>query len=55
MLTLQLTDATGRLIDRRVLQTETTTIALQALPAGIYYLTARDEKGNQWAGKVYRQ
>lgn len=54
-LTLQLTDATGRLMDRRMLQAGETAIPLQALPAGIYYLTARDEKGNQWAGKVYRQ
>ena len=54
MASLQLSDATGRIVRTQTIQADGE-LSLGALSAGIYYLTAQDEQGNRWAGKVSRQ
>jgi len=53
--TLQLSDASGRILLAQSTTPHRTQLSLGALSAGIYYLTVQDENGNRWAGKVFRQ
>ena len=54
-LSILLSDATGRVLITHTTADKESILSLDALSAGIYYLTVRDENGQQWAGKVFRQ
>lgn len=51
---LIMTSVTGSVLQHIDVTGTTTTIDIAQYPAGMYYLTVNDDKGNRWAGKVVK-
>ncbi len=49
-----ITSVTGQQIYSAGIESTATTISIAQFPAGMYYLTISDAKGNKWAGKIIK-
>ncbi len=53
-LSVELSDVTGRSVFRQAMNGNGE-ISMSSFPAGMYYLSAQDENGEKWKGKIYKQ